>query len=142
MPKKPAKPALELLRVETYRHRSEAEEHALQIELSDLIGDTICDMPSGCLQEVARFIDIVKHNRGCATPAEQFITKMVALHYANGGLTPDDVAREIDPGSPEGFRADFESLLDERRHFDLIYTDRQTVEAAPQESSSAGGSNV
>ena len=40
--------------------------------------------------EIARFVEIVEDNRGCHSPAEQFIVNTVNYH-ARHGLTPDDV---------------------------------------------------
>lgn len=120
-----ARTRMELLRVATYNKHSEIEEEAFRREFTDLITNAISGAGSLFLQEVAQFIDIAEHDRGCATPAEEFITSMVSSHYRNGGLTPDVVAKEIDPDNVDGFYENFKSLLDERRQFDAIYCDRR-----------------
>jgi hypothetical protein len=125
----PARKRMELLRAKTYCKHSEAEEEAFQREFTDLITNAISGAGSLFLQEVAQFIDIAEHDRGCATPAEEFITSMVSSHYRNGGLTPDMVAKEIDPDNVDGFYENFKCLLDERRQFDAIYGERPDVHA-------------
>lgn len=101
----PANLTIDPLRVPTYEAPFRDDE-ALRGQLLTLIADSISQMSNSKLQEVARFIDLVENDQGCATPAEELITGLVNNHYWCGGLTPAIVEHEL-----EEFRESFEDAV-------------------------------
>jgi hypothetical protein len=61
-----------------------AQIEALRGRLVDGIVKSIAGMSTFRIQEVARFIEICENDHGCITPAEEFITSLVADHFRDG----------------------------------------------------------
>lgn len=67
------------------------------------------------VRQIAWYADIEEAKCGCDTPAEEFITGLV-LCYQIRGLTPDDVAHDL-----ESFRENFDSMAKAARVFSARY---------------------
>jgi len=109
---------LDLLRVSTCTEPFD-KDPVLREELRTLIVGSIAKMSNGCLQAVARFIDIQQNDRGCMSPAEDFITYLVMSHFTqrNVGLTPKDVEDRL-----KQFHEDFTFAFDITRRFNRTYS--------------------
>jgi hypothetical protein len=83
----------------------------------------IGEMDPIALQRVAQFVDVVVHGRGCSTPAEDFLMHMVDTHYDPEGLTPERIARQLDPDNVDGFRCNFDDAVAIGRRFREHYPD-------------------
>ncbi|MCL4852242.1 MAG: hypothetical protein KJZ78_12785 [Bryobacteraceae bacterium] len=99
-------------------------------KLLNLIEDSISEMDTSDLQEVAQFIDIVENDRGCTTPAEEFIKNLVFGHYARPGegLTPKIARAEL-----ETFREHFADAVEITKRFNRIYSSSVNAEAESEE---------
>ncbi len=97
-----------------------AGESETRSQLSQLITTSIGDLSTSNVQAVARFADLCLHDRGCGTPAEEFITDLVRSHYEWGGLTPDKVMREFE--GPDGFQTNYEECVEILERFNVAYT--------------------
>lgn len=82
-----------------------------------LSGKDLTDMSEDRRRELAHFAEILNNDHGYATPAEEFITKLVSAHIGIG-LTPCCVDRYV-----EEFRDDFEDMADRVRQFARQYPD-------------------
>lgn len=82
------------LRVHPWDHK---DDEGFREKLLNLIEDSISEMNTSDLQQVAQFIDIVENDHGCTTPAEEFITSLIFGHYARAGkgLTPKIARSEL-----------------------------------------------
>jgi hypothetical protein len=69
------------------------------------------------IQRVAQFVHVVSNYGGCTTPAQTFLVDMVDAHYRYGGLTPEIVARQLDPENTDGFSMNFEEQLENAKGF-------------------------
>lgn len=118
---KPETPAaeLDLLRAKTY-NIPDAEKDALRVRLLAMIVESLVDRSALRLQEIARFIDIAEHDRGCTTPAEEFITRLVS-HYHDFGLTPDYALDALE--GEDGFRRGFGEAMETTQRFLATYPD-------------------
>ena len=74
----------------------------------------------GCQVDYLRTLEtILKANRGCASPIEEFITSLLHRYrHSNGALTPDDVKRQL-----EEFEENFELALGDARMMNARYAD-------------------
>jgi hypothetical protein len=63
------------------------------------------------IRHVCAVLAAIDNQRGATTPAEEFILQILRL-YADEGLTPDDVTKEL-----EEFRDDFEFMKREAVDF-------------------------
>jgi hypothetical protein len=104
----------DLLQIRVYEISGE-DKAALGRALMERIRTVIAEMSVLSLQEVAQFVDLVEHEAGGLTPAEEFIRGILLHHYVRG-LTPKDVADQL-----ATFREDFESALSRARRFALRY---------------------
>ena len=77
------------------------------------------EMATAKVQEVAQFMDLCNNDRGCLTPAESFITDLVSDHYLFGGLTPERVMHEFE--SPDGFKINYEECIENMERFNVAY---------------------
>ena len=91
-PQQPETPAPtaqpDLLRVHLY-DLTEEERSTITPSIVAMIATEITGLSAWDLQAVARFIDLVKRDRGIETPVEAFITDLVSDHYCGpDGITP------------------------------------------------------
>jgi hypothetical protein len=105
------------LRMKTY-DLAPAIEEALRDRLLAKILKSLTEMRTGSLQEVALFVDICENDHGCTTPAEEFITDLVAVYQRGGGLTPGQAAEVLDK-----FRENFTDALGIAKRFNALYAD-------------------
>ena len=77
------------------------------------------EMATAKVQEVAQFMDLCNNDRGCLTPAESFITDLVSDHYLFGGLTPERVMHEFE--SQDGFKINYEECIENMERFNVAY---------------------
>jgi hypothetical protein len=103
------------------------EKEAIRARLLAMVMKSVVDMSAHDVQEVAQFVDIVEHNGGCDTPAENFIADLVFRHYFMGGITPDVVHERLEDPE-ESFQLEFDSAVDIARRFNAQYA---AVLAAP-----------
>jgi hypothetical protein len=91
-----------------------------------MISKSLAEIPTLKLQDVGQFIEISKNDKGCSTPAEQFITDLVMLH-SGWGLTPDKAAEKL-----ATFRRDFDDSAEITRRFTARYAEflKRTASAA------------
>ncbi len=111
------------------RDINDQERAALRARLIEVI---VAEQSAHELQQIARLIDISEHNRGCSTPTEDFILRMVNNHYWEGGslITPETVAEEIDPKNTDGFLVNFTEAMDTARRMSLAYPQLVSQNAA------------
>jgi hypothetical protein len=98
----------DLLRAMVHRFDPKQAESARAALLAMILG-SIAEMSALRLQDVARAVDIIEHDRGCSTPVESFITNLLSDHYVFG-LTPEAVIGELE--SSDGFRANFADAME------------------------------
>jgi hypothetical protein len=91
------------------------EEKTLREQLLARAVKSLTKMSALRLQKFAEFVDLCEKDRGCDTPAEEFILSLVSTHYACG-LTPDDVAEDL-----EDFRASFDYMAESAKMFKERY---------------------
>ena len=120
-----AQPEPDLLRAKIYNFSPEQLESA-RITLLGMISKSLAEIPTLKLQDVGQFIEISKNDKGCSTPAEQFITDLVMLH-SGWGLTPDKAAEKL-----ATFRRDFDDSAEITRRFTARYAEflKRTASAA------------
>ena len=104
----------ELLQVKLYNFDKDTSE-AFRAPLTNWILQKLGDMHTLNIQRVAQFIEIVEHDSGSATPAEEFITGLVTL-YAYHGLTPNDAECSL-----ENFRDNFDVAIKVAKWMQLKY---------------------
>ena len=110
-------PLEDLLRAETSK-LAPKEEGILRGRLMARIIDAIGGMKAYALQEIARCIDICRNDHGCSTPSEQFISRLVIMHFcAAGPLTPDGAEEAL-----KEYREEFASAIDEANTFNTRYS--------------------
>jgi hypothetical protein len=121
-PETPASTASQtnLLRVRIH-DREKEERDRIASSIAAMIVKEIADLSALNLQAVARFIDLVKHDQGTITPAESLIADLVNDHYERDGITPEDVARQLDPKNTDGFRYNFYDALKSARRMRAAY---------------------
>ena len=76
------------------------------------------------LQRMAQAIDMIRADAGVHTPAESFIDSALSTHYFFGGLTPEWVAKQIDPENIEGFHRNYHDAVAVNRRFSSMYRPR------------------
>jgi len=108
---------VDLLRTKTYSLDSEQEE-AVRTALLAAILKSALAAPACQLQQIAQFVEITERDGGCTTPAEEFITSLVA-DYFREGLTPELVTERME-GS-DGFCTTFADAVDLTRRFIAAY---------------------
>lgn len=115
-----AQPEPDLLRAEVHRFNPEQQESA-RVALSAMILHSLAEMPALRIVDVARAVDIIEHDQGCSTPAENFVTGLLAAHYLYGGITPETVVRELDPENTDGFRVNFGDAIEVAKRLNATY---------------------
>ena len=125
-----APPRVDLLRTTVYDLNLERTELVRTALLAAILESTVA--ASACqLQQIAQFVEITKRDSGCTTPAEDFITSLVA-DYFREGLTPELATERIE--SSDGFRANFADAVDLTRRFVEAYPEIiKTAKSALQE---------
>jgi hypothetical protein len=91
------------------------QEQEVHAALLSLLHRRLDGMSTCTLQSLAWYADIEDADRGCDTPAEEFITLLV-LHHHIRALTPDDAAMRL-----EEFRENFDSMVEGARTFVARY---------------------
>lgn len=113
-------PVVDLLRVQGITNLEKTlppmEAEALREQLVDLIDRSLQELCISDVQQVAQFADLCLNDDGCNTPAEDFITMLVAIHYLRRGLTPDVAAFRLDE-----FRENFDMMMKAARIFTARY---------------------
>src|ERR1035437_9543374 len=83
-PTSEAAPALDPLRgVQNFydlEKKQPKEAKALRAQLMEQITRALPKMDTSQVQEIAQFLDLCTHDRGCVTPVENFITGLVNTH--------------------------------------------------------------
>lgn len=128
-----AQPEPDLLRAEVHRFNPEQQESA-RAALSTMILKSVAKMPALRTLDVARAVDMIEHDQGCSTPAENFVTGLLAAHYLFGGITPETVVRELDPENIDGFRVNFGDAIEVAKRLNATYpelTNRHQGEPKP-----------
>ena len=100
---------------------SPEQRETLRVRFLAMILKAIAEMDIHSLQSVAQLTDMVENEQGCSTPAENLVHGLVATHYLYGGITPETVARELDPENTDGFRLNFDEAVDVTRRFSATY---------------------
>ncbi|MCC6861664.1 MAG: hypothetical protein IT158_24050 [Bryobacterales bacterium] len=106
----------------TFTPQPKMTEEQEAAEYDRLLGDVVCrltELRLHDLREVENFVDIVEHETGCNTPAEEFITDLVRYHCCRdggNGLTPDDVRQHL-----EEFERNFWDEVEAARRFAKRY---------------------
>ena len=59
--------------------------------------------------------------RDVSTPAEEFLLDMARSHYDTGGLTPAQVAYQLDPEYSDGFACNFQDLSETMERHSRFY---------------------
>jgi hypothetical protein len=75
--------------------------------LLTMILEALSDASIIVLQSSARAIDMLIADRGCITPAEALIDDLLTAHFTQGGITPQFLARQMDPENTDGFAMNF-----------------------------------
>ena len=76
------------------------------------------EIPTVELETVAEFVTIIERDRGCSTPAENFIVTLVEM-YCWGHATPDVAALKL-----EDFRSDFDYAITTAQFMNARYPDQ------------------
>ena len=111
----------DLLRAEVDREAPEPEKAALRGRLFDFVFSIASELCTSRLQELARFADVVNNASGSDTPAEEFLLDMARSHYDAGGLTPAQVAHQLDPEYSDGFAYNFQDLSETMERYSRFY---------------------
>jgi hypothetical protein len=99
-----------------------AEEETLRERLLARVVKSLTTIDLYNLRLIAQFMDICYNNRGSDTPAEEFVRKLIMIHYSRG-LTPEETAEEV-----EEFRDSFNFMTQSARVFNARY--HEAVKAA------------
>jgi hypothetical protein len=73
------------------------------------------------LQRVAQCVDMVRRYRGCSTPAENLIQDLLRQHYEWGGITPEELAYQLDENNSDGFRCNFDDAMEIANNIQITY---------------------
>ena len=118
------RPNADLLHGIQWSELQPAEENALREQLLARAVKSLTKMEATRLQNVAEFIDICEKDRGCDSPAEEFVRGLVRTHYWYG-LTPDEAAEGL-----EEFRTSFDYMAESAKMFKERYPKAFEVAAA------------
>ena len=94
---------------------SPEQEREVRAALLARLQQQLAGMETCQMQSITWYVDVVEADRGCDTPAQDFITTLVLHNYVRP-LIPDNAARLL-----EEFRKNFDCMVDAARIFSAKY---------------------
>ena len=94
---------------------SPEQEQEVRAALLSRLQQQLAGMETCQMQSITWYVDVVEADRGCDTPAQDFITTLVLHNYVRP-LIPDNAARLL-----EEFRKNFDCMVDAARIFSAKY---------------------